>query len=281
MSDTVASKSYPLVSIRTPSFNHQKFIKQALDSAVNDRYPNKELVIIDDASTDGSDAVIRLWIEQNGHHFPVRYKRHPRNLGIARTLNDLGEECRGDYIVSLASDDYLLPDGILQRFRYLREHPEKLAVFGDCLVVDGENRTIADSGLSNFYRSNLQAFRTEAGLRKQIINKWSVPGPVLMVDRRLFARIGTYNQDLPVEDWDFYLRMAAENLVGFLDWKVAAYRVHGNNYCMRPEARIKLLKGMRETLFLNRKRFSPLEQCYIARKIIEISVAIQVSRCRR
>ena len=114
-------RHFPLVSIRIPSFNHRQFVEQALDSVIQDSYPNKELVIIDDGSTDDSAAVISRWIDTNGHRIAVNYSRHPRNLGIARTLNELVKRCAGEYIAGVASDDYLLPDGILQRYLYLQE----------------------------------------------------------------------------------------------------------------------------------------------------------------
>ena len=271
-------RHFPLVSIRIPSFNHRQFVEQALDSVIQDSYPNKELVIIDDGSTDDSAAVISRWIDTNGHRIAVNYSRHPRNLGIARTLNELVKRCAGEYIAGVASDDYLLPDGILQRYLYLQEHPEKLAVFGDCLVVDGAGQLMAESGLTGFHHANLGNFRSDASLRKELITNWSVPGPVLMVNRRVLEVVGPYNENLGIEDWDFYLRMAAQNLIGFLDRKVGAYRVHGKNYCMISEKETEHLKSLRKTLWINHSRFSWADKWHIFKKIAGLSKGICASR---
>jgi len=273
-----ASEAFPLISIRTPAYNHKKFVRQAFDSIIEDSYPNKELVVVDDGSSDGTDGEIRAWVERHGRDLPVRYVRRENNLGIVNTLNEVIDLCRGDYIVSLASDDYLLPDGIMKRYRYLQENPQKLAVFSDCLVVDGENCILFESGLTGLYKARIRNFVTDAGLRKEFISRWSVPGPVLMVDRQVFELVGKYREDIAVEDLDFYLRMAAKNLIGFLNEKVSAYRLHGGNICKNPGQRIRQLSSMKATLAFNRKSFSFREKILILKKLCYLSVHIQFCR---
>ncbi len=117
----------PKVSVRIPAFNHEQFIERCLQSVYDDDFVDKELVIIDDGSTDSTPYLIERWIGSHDKKFPIRYISRD-NRGLSSTLNELVELSRGDYLVSLASDDYLLNGGISARVRYLEEYVDKYAV---------------------------------------------------------------------------------------------------------------------------------------------------------
>ncbi len=222
---------YPKVSIRIPAYNHEKYIGQCLNSVLTDPYPNKELLIIDDGSIDRTPQIIHDWIKCKSPDFPVIFQQR-ENRGLTKTLNELIGMCSGEYLVSLASDDYLLSGGIQSRVEYLIDNPDKDAVFSDCIVVDDKGDVLHNSGLTDLYSANISKLISDKGILEEIISNWSVPGPVLMVRYRIYDKVGLYNENLRFEDWDFYLRMASANIVGFLDIKVSAYRLHGKNACM-------------------------------------------------
>ncbi|RME60796.1 glycosyltransferase [Candidatus Parcubacteria bacterium] len=224
------NESFPLVSIRIPAYNHAAFIEQCLDSVLSDNYPNKELLIMDDGSTDDTVSIVERWIETNSPGFPVRLYKRPHR-GLCAVLNELIPLCKGEYLVSLASDDILLPDGIKSRVDYLKKNPDKSAVIGDCIVIDAKGNKIYESALSDMNGVMVESYLDDEGLRKEIVWQWSVPGPVLMVRRSIYERIGGYDERLAFEDWDFYLRMASKNLLGFVNQKVSGYRIHHQNTC--------------------------------------------------
>ncbi len=229
--------SAPKVSVRIPTYNHEKYIEHCLDSVLGDSYQDKELIIIDDGSTDRTPELIDQWIRTRQPEFSVLYKAR-ENRGLAKTLNELIALCRGEYLVSLASDDYLLDGGIETRVSYLDLHVEMCAVMGDCVVVDDNDNLLYASGLTDLYSANLDRYFDADGLLNEIISNWSVPGPVLMVRRGLYDRIGQYNEKLEIEDWDLYIRMASQKLLGFVNEKVSAYRLHENNICRRSDKMI-------------------------------------------
>lgn len=223
---------YPLVSVRIPSFNHERYVKRCLDSVLQDSYPNKEIIIVDDGSVDNSVSVINDWMAENGGRIPVTFIAR-EHKGLAATLNELIQHSSGDYYVSLASDDYLLDGGIELRIAYLRSHPDKLAVISDCVVVDADGNQILESGMEGLYRANKSAYATDKGLRYEVILRWAIPGPVLLVDRRIYNIVGGYDESLMVEDWNLYLKLVALNLLGYVEGRVSAYRVHGRNTSQR------------------------------------------------
>jgi glycosyltransferase involved in cell wall biosynthesis len=245
--------NYPLISILLPAYNHEQFISRTLDSILADNYPNKELIIIDDGSTDNTGKILEKWIEEHKNHFKIIFESR-NNKGVTSTLNDLINLCSGEYLVFIHSDDYLLQDGIIKRYLYLCRNTDKSAVFADCIVVDGENRLITESGLTGFYNADKRKLYADESLKKEIISNWSVPGGTLMVKKKVYDSF-KYNPHYLVEDLDFYLRMSSLNQIGFLDEKVSAYRVHGNNTCLLDENFVKVRKALVHSLIRNSKYF--------------------------
>ncbi len=259
--------SSPKVSVRMALYNHEAYVREALESVRRDSYANKELVIIDDGSTDNSADAVRRWIDEAKPDFPVIFKSR-ENRGVTRTLNELVSLCTGDYLVSLASDDMLVDGGIEKRLDYLRRHPEKQAVFGDCLVIGENGGILHESGLSGFYKANLERYRDDDGLLDEIVTNWSVPGSILMVRRGIYGLVGGYNESLQIEDWDFYMRMAAKKLLGFTEDIVACYRLHGSNTSSNPLGKRLRYKQQALTALYNLPGAAAGHKLYLLRKAL-------------
>ena len=95
----------PKITIVVNSFNYAGYLRQAIDSAVSQDYPNKEIIVVDDGSTDGSPAIILSYGETIT---PILGE----NLGQARTCLRAVRQATGDYILFLDSDDFLLPGAL-------------------------------------------------------------------------------------------------------------------------------------------------------------------------
>src|SRR5262249_6980596 len=112
-----------LVSILIPCFNAKPWVAQAIESALAQTWPEKEVIVVDDGSTDESTDVIRTF---SGH---IRWETGP-NHGGNPTRNRLLELARGEWLQYLDADDYLLPDKVSQQMEFLVAHPETDIVFG-------------------------------------------------------------------------------------------------------------------------------------------------------
>lgn len=232
-----------LVSIMVPLFNHAKYIETCLDSIRDECWPAKEVLIVDDGSTDGSAEIVRAWYERQEKSLFTRFELTSRpNKGLTPTINELIAMSSGDYLVLLASDDYLLPGGIASRVEYLQSHPEKLAVFSDCIVVDDAGKTTHDSGIRDLHGGRLHILSDPELMDLELIFNWCVPGPVFMAHRDLYKKVGSYDENLVVEDWDMYLRICAQGLLGFVMGPVAAYRYHGESTICSGEKWVELDK---------------------------------------
>ncbi|KGE52584.1 glycosyltransferase [Xanthomonas axonopodis pv. vasculorum] len=223
-----ARARWPLVSVLIPAFNHERFVQRCLDSVLDDPYPCKEIVIIDDGSSDATGEKISQWISEHGHRLPVHFVQRG-NRGVAATLNELALSARGEYLRLGASDDYLLPGGLDVQVRYLRGHPQKRAVIGDACVVDARGQLLHGSAMRDLHQVDKDLYRSDSGIRHAVIRQWAVSGAVALIRRSAFDARSGWDESLRIEDWDFFLRLVAGNALGFIDLPVCAYRLHGSN----------------------------------------------------
>jgi len=222
----------PLVSFLIPYYNHKQYVDQTLESILNDTYPNKEVIIINDGSTDTDISVINDWIERNSNTLPINFISR-ENKGVTKTFNELARTSKGKYIVFCASDDYLINNTIKDRVSILEQNQEKMVLVADTSVVDVNSKTIYKSSIDEWMphkHSNKENYFSDEGLTYEIINRWKLPGPCNMMNKKLFIESGGYDETLFLEDWDFYLRAAAQKSIIYYDQKVAAYRIHGKNF---------------------------------------------------
>lgn len=207
----------PLVSVIVPSYNHAKYVEQTIVSVLNQTYKNIQLIVIDDGSKDDSvELICRL---QQKYNFEFVSQE---NLGVAATLNrGIKEFAKGKYIAVLASDDYWGSDKIAEQVAFMEENPQ----FGMCY--------------SRMYMVNHDASEIKPldyikkGLSGRIFNelvKYNFIFPMtVLIHRYVFERVGYYNEALAVEDYDFFLRVAYQLQIGFLDRRSSYYRVHDTN----------------------------------------------------
>jgi glycosyltransferase involved in cell wall biosynthesis len=123
----------PKVSILIPCYNAEMWIAQAIESALNQTYPNKEVIVVDDGSKDGSLEIIKIFGDA------IRWETGLNKGGnVAR--NRLLELSTGEWLQYLDSDDYLLPDKITQQFNFLAQVPNADIIYSPSIYeyVEGE-----------------------------------------------------------------------------------------------------------------------------------------------
>lgn len=224
----MTTNNIPLVSILIPYYNHNNFIQYTLNSILEDTYQNKEIIIINDGSTIKDDSNITKWIDKHKSKINIKYMSR-KNLGVTKTLNELISLSSGKYILLCASDDYLINDTISHRISILEKNPSKLMLLSDAIVVDNNNNKLYDSSLSGLYNANLDKYTKDDGLKEEIIKNWSVAGATHLINKELYNKVGLYNENMIVEDFDFFLRVVAKNYILFYNQKVSAYRQHDTN----------------------------------------------------
>lgn len=109
----------PRVSVFMPVYNAGAYLKEAIDSILNQDFKDFEFVIVNDGSKDESESVILAYNDPR-----IKYIKNPQNLGLIASLNIGMGNCLGDYIVRMDQDDISLPNRISQQIKFMDENPE-------------------------------------------------------------------------------------------------------------------------------------------------------------
>lgn len=125
--------STPKVSVCIPTFNGAGYILGALDSVLPQKYQDFEVVIVDNCSTDQTEALVA---ELSSQSEKICFFRNEQNIGLAGNLNKCLEHARGEYIKYLCVDDLLLPDCLEQMVAGLDAHPAVSLVCGGRLSIN-------------------------------------------------------------------------------------------------------------------------------------------------
>lgn len=127
------SAAQPVVSVIIASYNHGRYIEECILSVLGQTYPNIELLVIDDGSTD--DSVERIQRLQAVHGFDFRVQQ---NQGLTNTLNEAVARCSGSLIVPFGSDDIMLPERIAVQVAYMDGKPEVGICAGNIELIDAD-----------------------------------------------------------------------------------------------------------------------------------------------
>ena len=253
------NSGHPLVSILIPAYNHEAYIVKCLDSILADGYPNIEVIIVDDGSSDKTSILASEWANQHGKYFQRVMVVTKKNEGVSKTLNHLVAISNGKYLRPIASDDQLTSGAIIKMVNYLESSQSILAVIGDCRVIDNSGAILHESALENLFHVNKSNYLTQEGLEKEIVQRWAIAGPSMLIRRNAYDYVGGYDESLIVEDQDFYLRLVSLHGLRFLDATVADYRIHESNASNKAniQRRLKILEGRRIAISKNTNRLSP------------------------
>ena len=123
----------PKVSINLCCYNSEKYLRETLDSIVKQTYKDWELIIINDGSSDSTEAIIYEYIKQG---YPIAY-HYQRNKGLAFSRNKALELSQGKYVAFIDHDDLWLPDKLEKQASILEKRPEIDFLYGNYFIKRG------------------------------------------------------------------------------------------------------------------------------------------------
>jgi glycosyltransferase involved in cell wall biosynthesis/LmbE family N-acetylglucosaminyl deacetylase len=197
----------PLVSVLMAAYNAQPYVREAIESVLAQTYPDFELIVMDDGSTDATRDVVRGFSDSR-----LRLVSRPHR-GLAACRNELLELATGEYVAVLDADDTAMPDRLEHQARFLDENPEVGAVGGWVEFFGLETRV--DRRPEN-----------DADIRKMLRLSTAVADGAMTARRRLLLGIGGYDETALWVDWEINLRIAATSKLHNLPEVVIRYRVH-------------------------------------------------------
>jgi len=226
----------PLVSVAIPAYNHSKFIEACLASVCAQTYPELELILIDDGSTDNTFGIAQRFLDAHGARFRRIVLERRANQGVSANSNACIEACHGEWVHLLGSDDIIYPRKIEQIQRAISEWkaPDLALVHADVDLIDENGERVT--------RKN-QKDRPTPGPQRDafqdlFLEKYFIFNPTVTLHRQSFLTIGGFDRNLPLEDVDCWLRLAVRHSIGRVPETLASYRKHPGNTSRQ---RIKML----------------------------------------
>jgi len=219
----MSNKFQPLVSVLIISYNQQEFIKEALVSALEQKYENLEVVVVDDASIDNTQHIItEVAKDYPENRLKIIFNRN--NLGITGNCNVALQHCNGEFIAFMGGDDVLLPDKIVQQVVWFLPDASRVLCGHDVDWVDESGNFLDVS------TSNLVPLVSGHGASRFIRNGTPYSATSIMVRK---SRIPTYGFHpwLPVvSDWKLWIDVIRnDGVYGYVPSILAKYRRHTGN----------------------------------------------------
>ncbi|MRG53981.1 glycosyltransferase [Phyllobacterium sp. SYP-B3895] len=217
-----------LVSVIIPSYNHARYVKQAIRSVIEQSYSDVELIIIDDGSSDGSEELIRESISENcGRHIVFEAQR---NAGAHQAIMRGLSLAKGNLLTILNSDDFYELNR-LERMLHNFSPVENYIAFSRVRLVDDRSCPLSNNApLQLWYDQALRdAARCPTVGYALLRNNISVTSGNLLFTRALYDRVGGFRHFKMCHDWDFLMRATHYVEPIYIQEPLMAYRYHETN----------------------------------------------------
>jgi len=211
------------VSIIIPTYNRADSVTQSIDSVLEQTYDNLELIIVDDCSTDNTEAVVRSYDDSR-----IRYIRHEENRGGSAARNTGIQAAKGNYFAFLDSDDEWLPEKLEAQIACLKSRSEDwVAVYCD-LVKQRSGLGGKMRGILNRAFTDYQGAEGGEELIEYILTmRFPIgAGSTLLVRGDVVQEMGGFDESFQRhQDWEFLIRLLQLGKLAYLDEKLV--RLHG------------------------------------------------------
>ena len=213
------TRNKPLVSVIVPAYNHELYITQTIESIVNQSYgyENIELIVIDDCSKDNTGIILKEM--QKKYLFTLIHNEE--NIGVVKSLNNLLRLSCGKYVAGCASDDYWHSEKIKEQVTIFETLQKKYAVcHTNAYIVDSANNLIYEHRTDKMFHGKIFP---------QILIRNQIVAPSVMFRREIFSEVGFYDESLPFEDRDMWIRISMKYNYYHLDKCLVYRRQHSSN----------------------------------------------------
>ena len=224
--------SEPLVSVCIGAYNRKDYIRECVDSALAQTWPHKEIIVVDDASTDGTREILQ------SYGTSIRLILRDENSGICPiTRNQAVGAATGTYVALLDSDDKWYPEKLAIQVGFMENHPEIPLCHTLCDVIDAQSQWVG-------VRHGAGVVPATGMIFERLLDHCWITISTVMIRRSLFDEVGGFNPARPYgylgEDHEFFLRVARNHPIGFVPEVLAGFRKAGQgitakNWTANPE----------------------------------------------
>jgi glycosyltransferase involved in cell wall biosynthesis len=204
---------FPRITVVTPSLNQGQFLEQAIESVLNQGYPNLEYILVDGGSSDGSRAIIEKYAQR------FTWWVSEKDAGQSDALNKGFRRATGTILAWLNSDDCYCPGALHAVASYFLEHPDVGLVMGDCDTIDEAGRIV----------DTTKAVRVD--YNTMLYTCCAVAQPAVFFTIDAYRRTGEVDTGLQFQMYfEYFLRMRWNGIkFGIIKKPLAQFRLHGTS----------------------------------------------------
>lgn len=216
-----------LVTVICIAYNQEQWIEETLESVRSQDYYAKELIVVDNGSTDSTAEIIRNWVNKSSNQFPVEMVFHDQMQPYCQLFNQVLANVNSHYSVDLSGDDVLYPEHLSASIRELKIVPYAAFVFSDAYILDqkGEVKT--------FYKRNIGGELIEeielSNIYETLIHRNFICSPTVVFNTAILRKEGGYDESLYYEDFDIQIRLSRNHPVVFSDHIGVLKRKHSKS----------------------------------------------------
>lgn len=194
----------PLISIIIPTYNRENTIERAIRSASIQTYPNLEIIIVDDASTDNTKDKVKQIKDKR-----IVYLSHKTNKGASTARNTGIKKARGEYIAFLDSDDQWLAQKLEKQIAVLKRNPDCSVSYCRYYIVKGKKKKLSVWPEIKKYQGRIN---------KQLLIGNFITTSSTLLKKKILEKSGLFDEKLPAyQDWEFFLRVSKFVNFAFVD----------------------------------------------------------------
>ncbi len=211
------------------NYNNAEYLRQCIDSILAQTYPNIEIVVADDCSTDDSTDIIRDYSARHSNVTPIF---NEINLGVAANRHNAVTQASGEYITTLDSDDIFFDNRKLEKeFNLIQEKKmsenKDIIAFSKVAFLNGNGEYI--DNVSKYYQSKEGLI-----LEDVLLRSCEIPHDFLM-RKEIYFEIGGYDSEFKIyEDWDLKIRLASKYDFYYTGIFGTGLRLHGKGLSSAP-----------------------------------------------
>lgn len=208
----------PVISVIMPVYNSERFLKEAIESILNQSFEDFEFIIINDGSTDSSEAIILKFNDSR-----IIYLKNNTNIGVIKTRNIGIDHARGKYIAKMDSDDISLLDRFAVQYDYLENNPACAVLTTNIQLIDEKGNEIG------FWEDDLNT-KTYEEISTYLPKLNCIAQPAVMAKTEVLKKYKYNINQHCAEDWDLWLRIIADGLrIEKINFCYLKYRIVKNS----------------------------------------------------
>jgi glycosyltransferase involved in cell wall biosynthesis len=219
---------YPLVSVIIPVYNAAAYVKDAVRSALDQDYEKKEIIVVDDGSTDSTPEILKSFADQ----IIVLIQT---NAGPGAARNCGLKHAKGTYIAFLDADDLWVPGKLRLQIEYLEQNPEIGAAYSKWLLwhADAESRFLSPH-LRPLKKPTSIVPHDSGWIYTNLLFECRLLTSTVVLRRSVMEQVGRFDEELRRgQDYDYWLRLSRVTQIHKLDHELVLYRIHGDNIAVK------------------------------------------------